>query len=144
MQAWVQHGLGPAAALGMLAAQTFAFNDAHSWYRGVWPSAAHDTQMRLISNLVAATPGDLYSEDAYLLLSNGRRVRYDDAFQFTSLAKAGRWDDSAFNQALRDRRFKLVLLEYANGRFTKAGLEAFEANYENLYEDIRYSFVPKP
>ena len=48
-------------------AQLFQFTDPHTWYAGLWPSAAVDKQMRALSEQVRAAPGDLFSEDAYLL-----------------------------------------------------------------------------
>ena len=129
-------------AWGLLLAQVFTMNDPVSWYRGTWPNAADDTQMRLISNLIAQTKGDIYSEDAYLLLANGRKVTYDDAFMFNALTKAGRWDDFVYNKKLSDRSFALILLEHGLGRFTQTGREIFDSNYNLLYEDIRDSYVP--
>jgi hypothetical protein len=88
--------------------------------------------------------GNIYSEDTYLLLSNGRPVVYDDPFMFVSLANVGKWDDSVFNAHLKERYFSLILLERGSGRFTREGKQLFQDNYQLLYEDIRDSYIPKP
>jgi hypothetical protein len=119
-----------------LAAQLFTFNDPHTWYRGGWPSEALDADMRTMSRLVAGIPGDVYSENAHLLLANGKRVIYDDASTFVPLANMGRWDESAFVQSLRDRRFELVLLQQGSGRWTPAGLQAFQDNYTVKFRSV--------
>jgi len=130
----------PPLALALLGAtlvtQLFTFNDPHTWYRGGWPSEALDADMRNVSRLVAGIPGDVYSENAHLLLSNGKRVIYDDPSTFVPLANLGRWDESAFVQSLRDRRFEVVLLQQGSGRWTPAGLQAFQDNYTVKFRSV--------
>ena len=89
----------------VLVVQVLAFTDPHNWYSGIWPSPAADKQMQAWSDRVAATPGDVFSEDEYLVLRNGKSVLYDDDFMFMTLAGLGKWDQSVFVQSLRDRRF---------------------------------------
>jgi hypothetical protein len=86
--------------------------------------------MRYLSGLVAKTPGDIYSEDLYLLLSNGRRVLYDDPSTLVPLANAGRWDQSALVSALKDRRFALILFWDGSPRWTGQGFSAFRKGYK--------------
>jgi hypothetical protein len=139
--------VGSAMALvglsGLLVVQAFLLADPRTWYLGGWPSAELDRQMRSLSKVVRETPGDIYSEDAYLALSNGRRVYYDDAFMFVGLANQGRWDESVFVRSLRDRRFSLVLLQTDSTRFTPAARKAFEENYDLKFSDLISTYAPK-
>jgi len=135
---------GIVAAGTLLLVQVGTLNDPVKLYHGAWPSADIDRQMHLISNLVASTKGDIYSEDSFLLLSNGHPVIYDDGFMFVAQANAGHWDDSLFNKKLSDRSFALILIEGDLDRFTPKGLQLFYDNYSALYRDVRYSYAPKP
>ncbi|MEP6774825.1 MAG: hypothetical protein ABJA50_04445, partial [Chloroflexota bacterium] len=123
--------------------QVFLFTPGTNWYKGAWPSPALDSQMKQLSYLVSSMQGNIYSEDTYLLLSNGRPVVYDDPFMFVSLANVGKWDDSVFDAHLKERYFSLILLERGSGRFTREGKQLFQDNYQLLYEDIRDSYIPK-
>ena len=96
-----------------------------------------------LSDVIARSPGDLYSEDDYLILHSGRPVIYDDPSTFPLLAAAGRWDDSVFVQSLRDRRFSLILLWPGSGRLIGAERQAFLDSYELKYPDSIETYVPK-
>ncbi len=137
---------GALAALALLLAvvvvQVFVMLSPYTMYNGPWPGPAIEGQMLAISNLIVNKPGELYSEDVYLALANGKRVLYDDAFMFVNLAAQGKWDDSVYNRMLHERQFSLILLEPGPGRFTKTGRQLFNDNYELLYGDIRNSYVP--
>jgi hypothetical protein len=133
-----------AAMCALVIVQVLLFTPATNWYKGAWPSPALDSQMKQLSYLVSSMQGNIYSEDTYLLLSNGRPVVYDDPFMFVSLANVGKWDDSVFNAHLKERYFSLILLERGSGRFTREGKQLFQDNYQLLYEDIRDSYIPKP
>ena len=100
--------------------------------------------MQGLSNLVAHTPGDIYSEDDYLVLHNGRPVIYDDPSTFPLLSQTGRWDDFGFHQSLRDRRFGLIILWPGSGRLTASESQVFDENYKLAYADVLNSYVPKP
>ncbi|MDQ6694537.1 MAG: hypothetical protein M3014_08975, partial [Chloroflexota bacterium] len=121
------------AAIALLVAlslgQIYSFRDPGTWFYNAWPNHKSDTQMRAFSDLLARTPGEIYSEDAYLLLSTGHRVLYDDPSTFESLAQLGRWDDARFVQSFRSRRFALVLLSPRSVRWTNGARAAFNANY---------------
>ncbi len=125
-------------------AQLFQFTDPHTWYAGLWPSAVVDKQMQALSAQVRGAPGDVFSEDAYLLLSNGHRAVYDDDFMFMSLARIGQWDERIFDQSLRDRRFSLVLLQTGSTRFSEPASAAFDANYAIKSQGGFDLYVPKP
>ncbi len=131
------------ALSALVVAQTSILADPHTWYLGGWPSEELDGQMRSLSKLVADTPGDIYSEDVYLALSNGRPVIYDDAFMFVSLANQGKWDESVFDRSLRDRRFSLILLQADSERWTEAGRKAFTENYDLKFSDLVSTYTPK-
>jgi hypothetical protein len=128
---------------GLFAAQLAVFTDPHTWYHGSWPGEQQDQAMQGFSNLVERTPGDIYSEDDYLILHNGRQVIYDDPSTFPLLAQAGRWDDSLFVQSLRDRRFALVFLWPGSGRLTSAERRIFDENYELAYAGSLDTYLPK-
>ncbi len=136
---------GGAVLLGVLMlVQLFLYSDPTSWYRGgTWPSSEREGEMNAISSLVARTPGDAYSEDAYLLLRNHKEVIYDDASTFVPLAETGGWDDSLLTQALRDRRFGLVMLMRGSARWTPRGLAAFQDSYSLKFPGSIETYEPK-
>jgi hypothetical protein len=126
----VRSAAGLGLTIAVIVVQLFAYAEPTTWYRGgTWPSAERASEMTGLANLVAKTPGDAYSEDAYLLLRNGKRVLYDDPSTFVPLAQTGGWDGSLLTQSLRDRRFGLVLLMKGSARWTPDALAAFEDNY---------------
>jgi hypothetical protein len=141
-RAWA---VGELVLIGALVlAQLFAFNDPRTWYRGgFWPSAERESEMRGLSDLVARTPGDIYTEDAYLALRNNKPLVYDDPSTFVPLAEGGGWDSSALTQSLRDRRFGLVLLMSGSVRWTDDGEAAFRDNYSLKFPGSIDAYEPK-
>lgn len=127
----------------ILLAQTLSLSDPRTWYSGGWPNQSLDRQMQTLSKLVSSTPGDIYSEDEYLALRNGRRVLYDDPFMFVNLAEQGRWDDSLLTQSIKDRRFGLIFLQQGSTRWTAAGQQAFNDSYDLKFPDVVNTYVPK-
>ena len=134
---------GALALVALFAVQLVTFADPRSWYHNSWPGPQQERLMQGLSRIIASTPGDIYSEDDYLLLHNGRPVIYDDPSTFPILAEDGRWDDSVFNQSLRDRRFGLIILWPGSGRFTSVGYRAFTDNYKLADADSLHSYAPK-
>jgi hypothetical protein len=128
-------------AVGLLLTQSLIMDVPQAWYRGGWPSPEREREMRGLSQLIASTPGDVYSEDATLLLKHGKRVLYDDASTFVPLARIGQWDISRLWQGLRDRRFSLVLLQ--GGRFTEEGWQALADNYYSDFPGSIEYYEPK-
>ena len=124
-----------------MGAQLLQYQDPHTWYTGMWPDQARDGQMKALSKLVTDTPGDILSDDSYLLLSNGRRVLYDDSFMFATLANTGKWDNSALVQSLRDRRFALLFL-FDTDRWPENQQQALDDNYSLKFRDVLRTFVP--
>jgi hypothetical protein len=123
--------------------QVFSLTDPKSWYAGGWPTPLRNAEMQGLARLVAGTEGDIYSEDNHLLVSNGHRVLYDDASTFVPLASLKEWDDSVFNQRVRDRHFALVLLSRGSVRWTPEGLSAFTANYTLKFPGSLDTYEPK-
>ena len=134
---------GLAIGAVLLVLQSASFTHPNLWYLGGWPSASRDELMNKLSSLVAATPGDIYSEDAYLLLRNGHRVLYDDPSTFVPLAETGGWDDTIFNQSVRDRRFPLVILQRGSARWTAEGRRALEESYTLKFPDAIDTYEAK-
>ena len=134
---------GTVLLAGLFIAQRTAFDDPRSWYHANWPGAQQEQFMQSLSDLISRTPGDIYSEDDYLVLHSGRPVLYDDPSTFPILAESGRWDDSVFNRALRDRRFGLIILWPGSGRWTSEGYKAFEDDYKLAYADSLETYLPK-
>jgi hypothetical protein len=126
----------------LLSTQLSLYKDPRSWFYNKWPNADTDAQMRYLSALVAKTPGDIYSEDLYLLLSNGRRVLYDDPSTLVPLANAGRWDESALVSAINDRRFALILFWDGSTRWTGRGFSAFRRSYKLKAHGTINAYVP--
>lgn len=122
-----------------------------AWYSDVemtLPQRA--AQLEKLSQTIRQTPGDVLSEDNWLLLKNGKRVIYDDPAAMAALATAGAWDQSVLLQDLERRKFSLVVLQYdltnvkKNARWSAQGLQALQSNYEVLFRDVVTFFVPRP
>lgn len=126
-----------------LVTQFFLLADPHTWYAGAWPGQQVDKQMKALSKLVQTTPGDIYSEDTYLALSNNRPILYDDPFMFVNLAAQGRWDDSRLTQLIRDRQFSLIFLQAGSARLTETAQEAFSDDYDLKFPGFVNTYVPK-
>jgi hypothetical protein len=136
--------LGTMAVVGAVwLLQVFALTDPKSWYAGGWPTPLRNAEMQGLARLVAGTEGDIYSEDNHLLVSNGHMVLYDDASTFVPLASLKEWDDSVFNQRVRDRHFALVLLSRGSVRWTPEGLSAFTDNYTLKFPGSLDTYEPK-
>jgi hypothetical protein len=141
--AWLSRVALGAVALSavLMVAQLLQFDDPHTWYTGMWPEQSRDGQMRALSKLAAETPGDILSDDSYLLLSTGHRVVYDDSFMFATLANMGKWDNSTLVRSLRDRRFGLLFL-FDTDRWPENQQKALEDNYTLKFRDVLRTFVP--
>jgi hypothetical protein len=134
-------GSGLAVCALLVATQVLEFTDPHSWYSGMWPDGPRNGQMQALSALVANTEGDILSDDAYLLLHNDRRDIYDDTFMMISLSALGRWDDSAFVQSIRDRRYSLMFL-FGLDRWSPEQRQALTDNYSLKFPDVLSTYVP--
>jgi hypothetical protein len=88
-----------------------------------------------IAPLLAATPDPIASEDMGLLVIHDKVLDYC-SFQYSQLARAGRWDQSWELGQLRNRGFSLVILEQGTRldvdrfqRFTREFLSELDRNY---------------
>jgi hypothetical protein len=88
-----------------------------------------------IAPILAAEPDPMMSEDMGLLVTNGRTMDYC-SFQYSQLARAGRWDQAWELGRLRDGGWSLVILERGTRldvdryqRFTREFLSELDRNY---------------
>jgi len=88
-----------------------------------------------IAPLLARTPDPLFSEDMGLLVTHGKVLDYC-SFQYSQLARAGRWDQSWELGQLRERRRSAVILEQGTRldvdryqRFSREFLSELDRNY---------------
>ncbi len=142
-----------ALVLFLLAAGTGLWQALHmapptSWYRGL-PSDEEADQMARVELLIRSTPGPVFSEDTGILLLAGKEFEYEDPSTFSPMARAGIWDDSILAAKFERGYFHLVLLEYditgidSGLRWTDRLFRALKENYELLYRDWLFSYVPK-
>jgi len=119
-----------------------------SWYRGL-PSDDEAAQMARIQQLIESTPGPVFSEDVGIMLLAGKDFAYEDPSTFSPMARAGIWDDSVLADKFERGYFQLVLLEYditgidSGLRWTDRLFRALKDNYQLLYRDWLYSYVPR-
>lgn len=106
------------------------------------PFAERAQQMEEISKLVRATPGEVLSEDIWLLLKNGRVVRYDDPALMAVLAREGQWDQSMLLQDITRRKFSYVITSFdptATGHsnsWSDQALAAVQRNYNVALNEL--------
>jgi len=101
--------------------------------------------------ILARTPDPIASEDMGLLVTNGKVLDYC-SFQYSQLARAGRWDQSWELAQLRGRRWSLVILEQGTRldvdhyqRFTREFLSELDRNYRHAGTRGRYElYEPDP
>lgn len=89
-----------------------------------------------LGELLKQTPGVVLSEDMGALATNGKPVAYY-TFQYSSLARSGKWDQRWELDGLRDAKFPLVILEHGTRedvdhyrRFTREFVSALDRYYE--------------
>jgi hypothetical protein len=105
------------------------------WYSMIyWPSAARSTEMARLATLLRDTPGEIYTEDATLVLLDGRALAYDDPDTSAVMGQRGLWDERRVVQDLRDRRFPLIFTRHGAYRWSRAGLAAFDDSYEPAFQ----------
>lgn len=150
---WPPRGPLLALLLFLLAAGAALWQALHmapptSWYRGL-PSDEEAAQMARVEQLIQSIPGPIFSEDTGILLLAGKEFEYEDPSTFSPMARAGVWDDSVLAAKFERGYFDLVLLEYditgidSGLRWTDRLFRALKENYELLYRDWLFSYVPK-
>ena len=101
--------------------------------------------------LLARTPDPFFSEDMGLLVTGGKVLDYC-SFQYSQLARAGRWDQSWELGELRQRRRSAVILETGTRldvdhyqRFTRQFLSELDRNYRLAHRLGKYEiYEPDP
>ena len=94
---------------------------------GIWPDPTAAQQMQSWSDRVAATSGDVFSEDEYLVLSNNKSVsRRRLHVQYSGRPR--QMGSVVFVQSLQ-MRFGLVILQSGSTRFTPEASQALDASY---------------
>jgi hypothetical protein len=104
-----------------------------------------------VGALVRDAQGTVIAEDMGLLWTNGKPVEYY-SFVYSTLARAGRYDQKWETENLRAGSFPLVILNRATrqdvdryGNFTRAFVSALDYGYAATGEDARYVvYEPAP
>jgi hypothetical protein len=101
--------------------------------------------------ILARTPDPIISEDMGLLVTNGKRLDYH-SFQYSQLARAGRWDQAWELGQLRQGKLSSVILEEGTRldvdhyqRFTREFLSELDRNYRHARTVGKYElYEPDP
>ena len=101
--------------------------------------------------ILARTPDPMVSEDMGLLVTNDKALDYY-SFQYSQLARAGRWDQAWELGQLRDGRFSMVTLERGTRenvdryqRFTREFLSELDRSYRHAATVGKYElYEPDP
>jgi hypothetical protein len=104
-----------------------------------------------VAPLIQNAQGIILSEDMGLLVTNGKPVEYY-TFPYSTLARAGKWDQHWEIENLRAGNFPLVVLRQGTradvdhlGNFTRAFVSALDYGYDVLWQDAHYQvYVPAP
>ena len=104
-----------------------------------------------LARLLAHTSGPIISEDMGALATSGKPVIYY-TFQYSSLARSGKWDQHWELNALRDGVFPLVVLERGTRedvdhyhRFTREFVSALDRYYARTQTIGKYEiYTPAP
>lgn len=104
-----------------------------------------------IKPILTAAADPILSEDMGLLVTNGKRLDYY-SFQYSQLARTGRWDQAWELEQLRRQRFSLVILEQGTRldvdryqRFTRELLSELDRNYGHVQTVGKYElYAPDP
>ncbi len=106
---------------------------------------------RQLGELLRQTSGVVISEDMGALATNGKPVAYY-TFQYSSLARSGKWNQQWELNGLRDTKFPLVILERGTRedvdhyrRFTREFVSALDRYYERTQNIGKYEiYQPAP
>lgn len=104
-----------------------------------------------VAPLIRKTDGVIISEDMGLLITNGKPVTYY-SFPYSTLARAGKWDQHWEIENLRAGNFPLVILKQGTradveqfGNFTRAFVSALDYAYAVIWQDAHYQvYAPAP
>ncbi len=113
---------------------------------------ARDTPAnRELALLLKQTPGTIISEDMGALATSGKPVAYY-TFQYSMLARSGKWNQMWELNGLRDREFPLVILEHGTRedvdhyrRFTREFVSALDRYFARTQTIGKYEiYTPAP
>ncbi|MCM8817283.1 MAG: glycosyltransferase family 39 protein [Candidatus Omnitrophica bacterium] len=98
------------------------------------PTDALKQTGEIISGELMAVTDPVLSEDIGWLVMSGKKVIIEP-YQFSQLAKYGRWDDSFVVGMINEKEFNLILLsadsyEKGSEKFTRDMLKAIKENYQ--------------
>lgn len=104
-----------------------------------------------LASLVTRTNGTIISEDMGALVTSGKQVAFY-TFQYSSLARSGKWDQSWELNGLQDGIFPLVILERGTRedvdhyrRFTRDFVSALDRYYAHMQMIGKYEiYTPSP
>jgi hypothetical protein len=104
-----------------------------------------------LARVLARTPGMIVSEDMGALATSGKSVMYY-TFQYSALARSGKWDQSWELRGLREGVFPLVILERGTRedvdhyrRFTREFVSALDRDYARTQIIGKYEiYTPAP
>ncbi|MCM8764347.1 MAG: hypothetical protein NC830_03150, partial [Candidatus Omnitrophica bacterium] len=110
---------------------------------GSHPSVALKEAGEIIEGELMSVSDPVFSEDTGWLVVAGKQVIMEP-YQFSQLARYGRWDDDHIVDMIKEKQFNLILMnavsyEKGSEKFTLSMLEAIRANYQikrvigNLY-----------
>jgi hypothetical protein len=142
--------LGGLLAMGLLLVQGASYVERPTWYGGEFDQTRDGDWQRFV-DLLASQPGEVLSDDVGLLLLAGKEPRYDDPATMGPAARSNLWDQSGLVREVEERRFDLILLHFdateqsldSGGRWSPEFIAALQANYEILYRDRYFSYVPR-
>lgn len=108
-----------------------------------------NTRMSVMAKLVRQAPDPLLSENVGLLVTNGRRVLFNDPYLMKEVSTSGLWDDADLIQSIRQKKLPFLLLNEdvientgPQQRWSPEVLAAITANYRILYRDVMFVYVP--
>jgi hypothetical protein len=104
-----------------------------------------------LARLLARTPGTVISEDMGALATSAKPIMYY-TFQYSSLARSGKWDQNWELNGLRDSAFPIVILERGTRedvdhyrRFTREFVSALDRYYARTQTIGKYEiYTPAP
>ncbi len=113
--------------------------------------AQDDPANQQLAALLSRTSGTIISEDMGALVTSGKDVGYY-TFQYSSLARSGKWDQSWELNGLRDGVFPLAILERGTRedvdhyrRFTREFVSALDRYYAQTQTIGKYEiYTPSP
>ena len=96
-----------------------------------------EPQLYQLNQAIQRAPeGDILADEHMAMVAvNGRPIVFQP-FEFKMLAEAGKWDQAAFVQSLRDKQYPMILLydpeswDSQHARWTQEQLDAIYENYQ--------------